>query len=271
MGRITDHLSGRFSSGNGAAMLVGVNVAVYLLVTLVNVAGRLFGHENAASSLTDTLVQLPCSLPLLMHRPWTMVTHIFGHFSFLHLLFNILWLYMFAAAFTECRSNQTLYGLYITGGIAGALFFVLAAAILPEGTIHGSLVGASGAVFAIVAATALLLPDYRINLLLLGPVKMKWLAFAMILFDLLGIAVGITSGNIAGNIAHLGGILTGVSYAMVVMRQQRSDKPAHKRTSATPDDAQTLDRLLDKIRRSGYASLTREEIATLLRISNKQV
>lgn len=136
----------------------------------------------------------------------------FMHAGFLHILFNMLWLYWFGSLFLYFFSGKHLRGLYVLGGICGGLFYMIAYNIFPyfsQTLPFSTLVGASASVLAIVAATAYREPNYRVQLFLFGAVRLKYLALIVIGTDLLFI----TSNNAGGHIAHLGGALAGLWFA----------------------------------------------------------
>ncbi|MFA6249715.1 MAG: rhomboid family intramembrane serine protease [Mucilaginibacter sp.] len=275
-------------SGNKLSLLIGINVIVYLGINIVAVIEQLFtGFGNSAVlAYTNEYLLLPASLPKLLYRFWTPVTYMFMHAGIFHILFNMLWLYWMGQIFEEYLGNKRTIGLYLFGGLAGGLLFIACYNLIPAFTSINAaatsvVVGASASVMAIIIATATLLPNYTIQLILIGPVKLKWIALFYIVIDFLGIA----GANAGGEIAHLGGALFGFIY---IKQMQRGNdwilginkiferKPKMKvvtnsggqrKTSGAPKQ-EDVDRILDKISGSGYDSLTRQEKETLFRASN---
>jgi rhomboid family protein len=266
-------------------LLIGINVAVYLLVTIPSVMENIFSRTDMVSLYVKEYLWLPASLTRLLHRFWTPFTYMFMHAGIFHILFNMLWLYWIGQIFEEYLGNKRTIGVYILGGLTGALFFVLFYNVLPifahePGLVAGStIVGASAAVMAIVIATATLLPDYTLFLMFLGPVKLKWLALFMVIVDFIGIA-GLNAG---GELSHLGGALFGFVYVKQLQRgndwvgfftnmfKKRSKlkiavKNNSKNTSNKPRQEE-IDRILDKISQSGYDSLSKQEKEILFRAS----
>lgn len=238
--------------------LVAVNVAVWAVLTLV----WLFSRTGEAWLLS--WLEMPSALSALVVRPWTLLTYMFTHAAFLHLLFNMLWLYWFGPIFLFTDEPRRLLALYLAGGVGGALFFIVSAAI--EGT-PALLIGASASVMAVVVATAMAHPDYRVMLIFPGlEVALKWVAVVAVGIDVLCLG----SGGTTSHVAHIGGALTGVVYA-VGMRRGWFRWRRRRKTSPQPDGEPggqaELDRILDKIRRSGYGSLTRMERQRLYDIS----
>jgi hypothetical protein len=234
----------------------------------------------------------------LLHRPWGVVTYMFLHFEFFHILFNLLWLYWFGRIFMKYLTEKQLLSTYILGGISGAVLFVLAYNLFPGLKFESELaqaLGASASVTAIVIAISFYAPDYSVYIPFLGPVKIKYLALVFILTDILQIA----SANAGGHIAHLGGAIYGFLFATQMKKGKDSGKffdkimdflavlfkPRSKMKVTYRKDArkmndleynkfkaynqQEIDRILDKIAKSGYDSLSKSEKETLFKMSNK--
>src|SRR5580698_8988685 len=161
-------------------LLIAINVAVFLLIGIPAVFEWLFtGSSQIITFYSNEYLAIPAYLPKLLVRFWTPLTYMFMHAGIFHILFNMLWLYWLGQIFEEYLGNKRTIGLYLLGGLAGALFFVLAYNFLPafSGALLGTtVVGASASVMAIIIATATLLPDYSISLMFIGPVKLKWIA-----------------------------------------------------------------------------------------------
>jgi membrane associated rhomboid family serine protease len=272
-------------SGSKLGLLIGINVIVFLLVSLPPVFEALFLRSNHIVQFVNDYLEMPAQFSALAHHFWTPVTYMFMHSGVLHILFNMLWLYWMGQIFEEYLGNKRTITLYFLGGLTGALFFVLGFNFIPlfaASSLQGiTIVGASASVMAIVIATATLLPDYEIYLMFLGPVKLKWLALFYILIDLLG-TVGPNAG---GELAHLGGALIGFIYMKQLKRGHDWNKPienlftpkpkikvvaggAGNRSSSNAQPRQEeVDRILDKISQSGYDSLNKQEKETLFRAS----
>ena len=300
MRHIIADLKEAFRKGNIYIQLIFINVAIFVVGTLISVSFQLFNQ-----SITDIfdLFALPASFTRFFDQPWSIFTYMFMHAGFMHILFNMLWLYWFGSLFLHFFSAKHLRGLYILGGICGGLFYMAAYNIFPyfsETLDIATLVGASASVLAIVAATAYREPNYRIPLFLFGAVRLKYLALVVIGTDLLFI----TSSNAGGHIAHLGGALAGLLFASCLskgwdltswinkildtftslfQKKTWSRKPKMKvhygsnasrekeydynaRKKAQSDE---VDRILEKLKKSGYESLTTEEKKSLFDASKK--
>ncbi|WP_183575922.1 rhomboid family intramembrane serine protease [Mucilaginibacter sp. X5P1] len=276
-------------SGSKLYLLIGINVIVYLAINIPAVVEWLFtGSMDVITYYSNEYLALPAYLPKLLVRFWTPLTYMFMHAGIFHILFNMLWLYWIGQIFEEFSGYKRTVGLYLMGGFAGALFYILSynffpvfAAALPLSTA----VGASASVMAVIVATATLLPDYTIPLFIIGPVKLKWIAIAYVVFDFISIA----GPNSGGEIAHLGGALIGFVYIKrlqkghdwissitnlfksgprlsnlkVVARNTAKKGPSRPRQ-------EDVDRILDKISTNGYESLNKEEKEILFRASKNE-
>jgi membrane associated rhomboid family serine protease len=276
-------------SGNKLNLLIGINVIVYLGINASAIVEQLFrGFGNSAILFyTNEYLLLPAFVPKLLTHFWTPLTYMFMHAGILHILFNMLWLYWMGQIFEEYLGNKRTIGLYIMGGLAGALAYLLCLNLIPAFTnsnaaVGSTIVGASASVMAIVVATATLLPNYTISLILFGPVKLKWLVLVILAIDFLGIV----GPNAGGEIAHLGGALLGFIYVKQLQKghdwiggisnifKSRSKlKVAAKNTSKNSVEyprQDEIDRILDKISQSGYDSLSKQEKEILFRASNNE-
>lgn len=279
--------------------LIVVNVVVWIFVRIAEIVLSISGAPSPQTSVSG-LVEMPSNPVALITVPWTIVTYMFAQYDFMHILFNMLWLYWFGLIFLALSTGRKLVSLYFIGGLAGALLYLLAYNLIPYfAGINGMLIGSSASVIAIVTATAMMAPGYRMNLMLIGPVALKWVAIVTIAIDLLSV----TGSNAGGHIAHLGGAIAGAAYVLALrhgvditapfdsvarlfaglsVRRKvssvfsRSRAPLHKHTegpkrkeSFTRDDRENLDAILDKIKQSGYTSLTAEERRKLFDVSRK--
>ncbi|WP_129716071.1 rhomboid family intramembrane serine protease [Pedobacter sp. SYP-B3415] len=272
-----------FQSGNPLFLYIGINVLIFVITALLNVVFVISGQGNIIDRLVAAYLALPAPFALFPQRFYTLVTSMFIHAGFFHILFNMLWLYWMGRIFLDFLNNRQFHFVYWAGGIAGGIFFLLAFNFIPffaANTELAMLMGASGAVMAIVIATATLVPDYSIVLLFFGSVKLKYLAIAYIVLDLIGIA----STNAGGSIAHLGGALLGFFYIKSLQRGSDWSKifkrkpklrvvknppprprqaPAARSASQVRQDE--IDAILDKILKSGYDKLSKEEKETLFK------
>lgn len=292
MESIFTDLKKRFWAGNVLAKLIYINVGLFLLIRLLGVIFLLF---NMPGVPILQYLQMPSSPELLLFRPWTVITYMFTHFDFLHILFNMLWLYWFGGLFLSFFNERQLGGLYLLGGIAGAVLFMLAYNIFPYfQTVASSsyLMGASASVMAIVFAVSFYRKNLEIGLFLIGRIKLIYLALFTFVIDLLAI----TSNNAGGHIAHIGGALFGILFAMQIQKGKDLTAPMNRaidwvvnlgkrkpKMKVTYKRAETdyeynarknrqsadLDAILDKLKRSGYESLSADEKRQLFDASKK--
>jgi len=202
-----------------------------------------------------------------------------------HILFNMLWLVWLGIIFLDFLKKRQLTFVYLAGGLAGGVLYLLAYNLIPvlqARAFQTVMIGSSASVSAVVFATATLLPDYTIRLLLFGNVKLKYLAVAFLVLDLL--AMGGT--NAGGSIAHIGGALLGFVYikrlqngqdwSRVIGRRRkarklrvvRNDVPPPREEPLVPNQ-EVIDRILDTISQSSYDSLTKAEKDALFKASKQ--
>lgn len=265
-----------FKSGNAAMLYIGINVLIFVVVSLLGVVFLLSRIDLSLLSFINRYLAFPTALETLPYRFYTVITYQFFHANFFHLLFNMLWLYWLGQIFLSFLKNRQFHFVYLGGGIMGALTFLAMAHALPMlGGQSATLIGASASVMAIVVATATLVPDYSIRLLLFGELRLKYLVLAYVLLDIIGIG----GTNAGGNIAHLGGALFGFTYIRFLKSGKDwaaflTPKPRMKVVKNTPSvkgqrktDQREIDAILDKISKSGYDRLTKEEKETLFKAS----
>ena len=291
---ITDEIKLSYQHGSYLTKLIYINLAIWILVRLTAVILILGGNQNL--SYIDWLA-LPASFSQFLSRPWTLISYMFLHYELLHLLFNLLWLYSFGHIFLEYHQPRKLLYIYLFGGLSGGLFFMVAYNFFPyfqHAIAFTQLLGASASVIAIVVATAVYVPNHVIHLILVGPVKIKWIA----LFSVVLYVVNLTGDNAGGNFAHLGGAFWGLlhmsllksGFDISVRTERFFDRlfswPRPKRklkveynsgnyrdysyNSSKKAQQEEINRMLDKISSSGYGSLTVEEKEMLFRMSGKK-
>lgn len=300
MANILEEIKQSFNKGNYLTRLIYINAGVFLVVQLLSVVFYLLDISN----IWFTYLELPAFFHTLMKQPWSIITYMFMHRDLIHLIFNLLALYWFGKIFIDYFSQKQLVGLYILGGIGGAIFYLIAYNItntFQYNIFFSYLIGASASVMAIIFALVRYIPDEEINLALIGPVKLKYLGIGMLILDI----IGTTSGNAGGSIAHIGGAVTGYLFGHLMINSgkditepinklitwvndffKRNKKPKftiHKNTSKTDEEwniennnrkrknNEEIDRILDKIKKTGYANLSDEEKKKLFDLSNKQI
>ena len=212
---------------------------------------------------------LPQSWTEVLSMPWTLLTYMFAHFDFLHILGNMLCLYCFGIVALDLMTPRRFVTTYIAGGLAGAVAYLFAAEFVPS----PGLVGSSAAVMAVATAAVLTKPDYHVQLWLFGMVKIKWIALFYVAFALL--TTRADSSAVCAHAAHLGGIMAGAVVALDCRKKIFSRRrkaivlpPLHSKPVAGFDEGR-LDTLLDKVRVSGYTSLSENEKKELNDLSSR--
>jgi membrane associated rhomboid family serine protease len=305
MSNIVDDVKREFAkSENALVKIILVNVAVFLVLLLLKIILTLSQSSNVYAAVINTL-QLPAATNELIYKPWTLITYFFTHDDIFHILFNMLFLYWFGKLVDEYLGAKRVIALYMLGGIAGGLIYIVLYNALPyfQAHLEGSrMLGASAAAFSVAVGASTLLPNYTFNLIFLGPIRIKFIALFYIILSL----AQTVGPNAGGNLAHLGGALVG--YVFIKMLQSGTDlgKPlyavmngwsrlfrkrpsmqvtyrerqvyrstsVYSSTSSSgtiemPDQME-IDSILDKISKSGYESLTREEKQKLFKASQQK-
>lgn len=301
-----EDLKSLFRGNHFIGQMILINAGVFLLVNLI---ASLFLDGN--DMRIHQWIGLPAHLNELILVPWTVFTYMFAHGGLWHLIFNMYLLYWFGRIFGSMMGEARLIGLYFLSGLAGgALYLVIYNLLFLGGEAVGGmfLVGSSAAIMGVMIAAGARFPDYTVNLLLLGSVRLKYVALVIfILSTLLDFNV-----NMGGKIAHIGGAAMGYFYVLglnkgkdyamsfytlfenstkifkrkpklrVVPKDHRSSTASSSRsskytktsktsskTSAEEEIQKKTDAILDKISKSGYENLTKEEKDFLFKLSNK--
>lgn len=301
---VTEEFKNTFRQGSALTRLIIVNILVFASIKIIMLFFFLFNTQGEAINELIRWFAVPAGIKVLIFRPWTLITYMFLHENLWHILFNMLWLYWFGKIFLEYLGSKKLFSTYILGGMSGAVLYILAFNIFPVfGDIlpYSFALGASASVLAIVVAISTFIPNYSLYLMFIGPVKIKYIAIFSVILDILSIE----GGNPGGHIAHLGGALFGYFYIKKLQKGNDLAKGFNKLTdnlvsyfysSKTrmnvvhppsagkgskrykPDEdyntqkaanQQRMDEILDKISKSGYESLTKEEKEILFKLSNR--
>jgi membrane associated rhomboid family serine protease len=299
---ISDEIKRFFRSGSTLSILILINTGIWCLTKVVYVIFFLYNHPDV--TLADNWIlhyfALPANKVDLVLRPWTLISYMFLHIDFWHILFNLLWLFWFGKIFLEYLSSKQLLITYLAGGVAGGLLYIIAFNIFPvfHTTIESSVaLGASASVMAIVTAISFFVPNYSIQMLFIGRIKILYLAILLFIFDF----IAIPGGNAGGHIAHIGGAFFGYFFALYLRKttykystgvfsslmkkinslfrpkpgiSYRSPYSARPKTDEDFNVEKNLhqkkvDNILEKISRGGYDSLTKEEKDYLFRSSGK--
>lgn len=298
---VINDIKQKFKSGNPVTRLILINVIFFLVISIIRIFTFLSGESSLLAMVETTLktnIAFPLSFTEWLYTPWTVITYMFTHFGLMHIFWNMVWLFWFGDILSQYTSNRKIIPLYLLGGLAGAFVTTAIITFVPPLNIYlgAPLIGASAGVTAIVIATATLVPEVRLNLMFVGPVKLLYVALFVIFIDILNVA---SYDNIGGNLAHLGGALMG--YIFIVQYKKGRDmanpinrffdwisnlfkggsgskmKVVHKQKLNDEEynhnrivQQKQVDAILDKISKSGYESLSKTEKDILFKASNKK-
>lgn len=211
MNRFAEELKFAFNRpNNGLIRIILINLIVYALLIVLRVILNLSGAEQVYGWIMAQLM-LPSDVPTFLTRPWTIITYMFTHVDFFHILFNMLFLYWFGQLIMEYLGSRKFVNIYVLGGLAGGFFFMLMYNLVPyyHGQLGVPLLGASAGVSAIIVGAATLVPNHSFHLIFIGPVKIKYIALFYVVFKSFA---GLDGPNAGGELAHLGGALVGYLY-----------------------------------------------------------
>lgn len=298
----------RFFKGSSLLKkLIIINVAVFLFISVVTIFIRLFQVPSETPgfyqrSFFTEWFGIPASIETLLSRPWSIFTYMFVQEGFMHILSNMIVLYFGGRIFVEYLSEKKLLKVYLMGGLTGALFFVAAFNIFPwfsTSVNYAVAIGSSASVLAILIAVTTYVPNYSILRLPNINIKLWHLAIFYVVYDLLSVV----GDNAGGHIAHLGGAFWGYFYVKMTVSNNNvksnsafmnfkkffkffmkpKEEPKYRSTfdkgrPMTDDEynynkkieQERIDKILEKISRSGYSSLTKEEKEMLFQSSKKQ-
>ncbi|WP_310993943.1 rhomboid family intramembrane serine protease [Aequorivita marina] len=273
----------KYKTANILIKLIVINAAVFLIVSLGS-----FFMSISPQYFTRWFV-LQDDISTLVFRPWTLISYGFLHFGFFHILFNMIWLYWFGQFALNLFTGKRLLTIYLLGALFGGLLFVLAYNLFPVfAQSRGYLIGASGAVTAIMIFVATYTPNTEVRIFTFT-IKLWHIAVFLFLMDLIRIP---SSGNAGGLLAHVGGAAFGYVYAVQLAKgndigkwfenfmdwianlfkprakkpfktvhrtKQPKTKQKTKTQTSKSDHQKKVDGILDKISKSGYESLTKAE------------
>ena len=252
---------------NGLVKIILINVIFFVSMSILQVIFTLSGLTSLFVILLNKLM-LPAELKTFIFQPWSLISYFFLHMNFMHILWNMLFLYWFGKIIHDNIGNNAIISLYVLGGIIGLML------------------GASAGVFSVVVGSATLLPNYTFYLLFLGPVRIKYIALFYVLLSFLDVS----GNNAGGEIAHLGGAFIGFLYIKQLQNginmgegiinfinyfsseKRKTKRKADNVSSESNRDnisQDEIDKILDKISDSGYSSLSKKEKEKLFNASKK--
>ncbi len=293
---IIDDIKESFRSGNMITRLIIINLAIFVVTALTNAFAPSFYQ-----GILVHWIAVPGDPISLLFRPWTILTYMFVHAGLGHIFWNMLILYWFGRIVGDMIGDKHILPIYIIGGFVGASAYILSYYFL-IGQVGTYMVGASAAIMALVIIAGRINPDKELHLILIGPVKIKFVILVFILIDLISIG---GNSNTGGHIAHIGGMIMGWLYYNQIGQNKdlesringffdwigsifnsksppkgksplkvkfKSDKiktMTDHRVSNNDPMQQEVDKILEKIKRKGYDSLTDAEKETLYQASKK--
>ncbi|MBN2668453.1 MAG: rhomboid family intramembrane serine protease [Bacteroidales bacterium] len=292
---ILDDIKRSFAKGSYLTQLIYINLGVFVALHLVGLVLFFLGYKGFFS-VFDFFALWAGTSEFLSHI-WGIVTYMFLHESFWHLLFNLMWLFWFGQLFLKFIDQKHLLSVYLLGGLSGGLLYFISYNLIPvlsENNEFARVLGASASVMAIVIAVTLFAPEYELYLMFLGKVKLKYIAVASIVLDI----ISIPWGNAGGHIAHLGGAFFGWWFVsqykkghlitkgferfldglLTIFKPKPKLKVSYKKTGNMEYDYKNkkaaeqdqINRVLEKISKSGYSSLSKEEKELLFKMGENK-
>ena len=271
-----------FRASSALSVIITINLFFFIFINIsVNILPD-YSVPDFLSNLT-----FPSGFNYWAHKPWTLLTYMFSHVKFWHFISNMMWVFYLGKILLGFVNGRVLTNLYLFGGVCGAILFSIIYSVIPSLNSEAQLIGASAGVMAVVVAAAVIAPESEVSLFGIFQLKLKYLALAsFILTSILDL-----SENTGGKVAHIGGAL----YGLVFMLQYKKGKDwskwmksaeklfgggghlkvVHKRTMTDEEynfgklsKQKKIDEILDKISKSGYDSLSKQEKEFLFKESN---
>lgn len=284
-------------SGAGIRLIV-VNSLVFIAFKILSSILHLMKATETMADFQESLL-LPAFIPGLLKQPWSLITHMFIHANFWHILFNMITLFFSYQLFAGYFNDKTFNRVYFLSGLSGALMFIFSVNIFPlfsDKIPYIFATGASAATIGVLMAICFYNPNGRVLLFGIWQIRLIILALVFVLLDLTQIGQG---ENEAGHLAHLGGALFGFIWASGMKKNRditgflskisfftnlkrfpgkKNRKPSRNQRPLTDEEwnqnrnlkQKRIDDILDKISRSGYDSLTKEEKKILFEISKEK-
>jgi membrane associated rhomboid family serine protease len=287
-------------NGDPITRLIIINAAVFLFISIFRILTFASGEAVSMLRLEGFIshnLSLPLSVNGFLIKPWTLLTYMFTHIDVMHVFWNMILLYWFGSILSQYTNKNKLLPLYLLGGICGGIITIMLITVIPSfyPYLGSPMIGASAGVTAIIIAAATLVPTVKINMPFVGPIQLVYVAIVVVFLDVLNTA---SYNNVGGNLSHLGGALMG--YIFIVQYKKGKDmskginrffewvkglfksspkskmKVAYSRGVSDEEynynkkkEQEYIDSILDKISKSGYESLTKNEKDVLFKASKK--
>ncbi len=284
MNSILEKIQYKLKTANIVEQFIYINIAVFVITLVFKVFSTYMQWND---NIFVNWFSLPANFNSFLSQPWTIVSYGFLHADFLHILFNLLILFYIGNLFLNFFSKRDFLIYYFSGIVFGGILYLLSYAFIPS--LKGSnafLVGASAGVTAILIGLATKIPNYAIHFRFIGAIKLWYIAVVFVILDLIQLPLN----NTGGHLAHLGGAAIGFFLTNLTFKgkkkntifssifKSRKDKPLKtvyrnpKRQQNDKADAiqqQKIDKILDKISKSGYETLSQSEKDFLFTIGKK--
>lgn len=281
MTSLTQDIKDKLKRLNVFEKIIIINVVIFIVGWLIFRIQHLHSEESLA------WLELPKRFSEFIYKPWSIISYGFIHYGFFHILFNLLVLYFVSRTMVNVFSSKLSLNIYFLGILVGGLSFLLVYNVLPPSmsTDVGSLVGASAGVRALLIFICAYMPNREARFFTIS-IKLWYVGLAIVILDV----IGLFSINQGGNVAHIGGDLLGYLYATqlqkgidigkgferfmdriaslfktksplkTVHKSKKKPYVGHNKDEFSEFNKQKrIDLILDKISKSGYESLTKEE------------
>jgi membrane associated rhomboid family serine protease len=278
-----------------------LNILIFLLANMA-VSYSISQNLNPLNYIDN--LGLNSNFYILIKKPWTLLTNMFTHVDFLHILFNMIYFWFFSKILQEKSNSQVVFSSYILGGLCGAIFYIIFYPLMSAESTNSILIGASGSVMSIMVASAMLNPNKNIRLLIIGSVKLKWIVLTLFILT----SVINFHNNTGGKIDHIGGAFFGLIYSYFLIkkiniawwfdsftmwlrnffrkdtnqknvsytfrgsidrRDSFSREMSIKNVLSKKETEKEINKLLDKIKKVGYDNLSTKEKDVLKKLSEK--
>ena len=272
-----DKISSEFKLSSNLNKIIYLNIIFFVIIKVCSSIFFLF--EINTNEFFNKLY-LPAEINLIKLQPWSIFSFMFIHLNFVHLIFNMLWLYFIGNIFLQWLDEKQLIFIYLLGGISGGLFFVLCYNYIPllQKNIENTLaLGSSASIFAIMMAITIYKPDHKIQIPFIQKIKLKNITIFLTIYYI----ICLSGSNTGGYLAHIGGGI----FSFIYMKQldtskifksifKNSSKFNEKDSDYIYNQKQNkknkeIDIILEKISKSGYKSLNKKEKEILFKSSKK--
>ncbi|MFI1745591.1 rhomboid family intramembrane serine protease [Thalassobellus sediminis] len=293
MTTLSQDIKEKLSNLNVLEKIIAINIVVFIIGYLLT------KFLTLPDETSLKWLDLPSDFSNFILKPWAIISYAFLHYNFMHILFNMLWLYFIGRMFLNLFSPKMALNIYFLGAMSGGLLYMLCYTLFPSVFgVNTHLVGASAAIRALLIFLCAYMPNQDVRFFTFN-LKLWYVGLAIVIIDVIGVVAGLNDplGNSGGNLAHLGGALLGYLYAKQLLKgndigkgfealmdsttnmfkpsKKTPLKTVHKNKSKVGgfkkadfnefNNQKKIDIILDKISKSGYDGLTAEEKEYLFR------